>query len=52
MNDAAVIEVDRENLLDLLPLITRSIREADFVAIDTEFTGLGHDRNINSKYNG
>ncbi len=35
------MQISRSNASQLLPLIKKSILEADFIAIDTELTGLG-----------
>jgi len=44
------MEITHENFIETLPLVHQSIKEADFVAIDTEFSGhsvatadKGHD---------
>jgi len=33
------MDVTRENFKELLPLISKSIEGADFIAFDTEFSG-------------
>jgi len=33
------MEITHENFIETLPLVHQSIKEADFVAIDTEFSG-------------
>lgn len=34
------MEVSQENFFTTLPLIEESIKEADFISIDTEFSGI------------
>lgn len=34
------MEVTQDNFELVLPLITESIKEADFIAFDTEFSGI------------
>ena len=33
------MQVTRENFAEVLPLVEESIRKADFIAFDAEFTG-------------
>lgn len=41
------MDVIKTNFIELLPKIKKSIDEADFIAIDTELTGLGKERTFN-----
>lgn len=41
------MDVTNENFIELLPEIIETIRECDFVAIDTELSGLMRDRSLN-----
>ena len=34
------MEITSENFIESLPLILRSIESSDFIAIDSEFSGL------------
>ncbi len=48
-------DVDRHNVLQMLPAIKLLIEKASFIALDTEFTGLGRtketkDTNIQIRY--
>lgn len=36
------MDVTRDNFVSLLPLIKHSIASADFIAFDTEFSGIFH----------
>ncbi|XP_055608028.1 poly(A)-specific ribonuclease PARN-like [Uranotaenia lowii] len=40
------MEITNQNFLQQLPSVLRTIQEADFFAIDGEFTGLTSDRNV------
>ncbi|KAG7303027.1 hypothetical protein JYU34_013035 [Plutella xylostella] len=40
------MEVTRKNFKEVLPLVASSIKEADFLVIDTEFTGLINGRDV------
>ena len=33
------MEVTSQNFIDLMPLIKESLKSADFIALDTEFSG-------------
>jgi hypothetical protein len=41
--------VDRHNFSQVLPQLLALVGEAAFVAVDTEFTGLGESRDVRSK---
>lgn len=41
------MDVTNENFISLLPEISETIRECDFVAIDTELSGLMRERSLN-----
>lgn len=41
------MEVTNQNFIQLLPEISETIRECDFIAIDTELSGLMRDRSLN-----
>lgn len=41
------MDVTRDNFIELLPEISDTIRECDFIAIDTELSGLTRERNNN-----
>lgn len=41
------MDVTNENFLQLLPEITHTIQQCDFIAIDTELSGLMRDRTLN-----
>jgi poly(A)-specific ribonuclease len=41
------MDVTNENFLQLLPQITETIRDCDFIAIDTELSGLLRERSYN-----
>jgi hypothetical protein len=34
------MDITKNNFLEMLPLIRKSIASADFIAFDTEFSGL------------
>ena len=42
--------VTSDNIEILWPVIIRTLRKANYVALDTEFTGLGIDKGLNDQF--
>lgn len=44
------MDVTNENFITLLPEIVETVRDCDFIAIDTELSGLMRERSLNNRF--